>query len=206
MRSKGMAVLAQGFVATAQPSVERQLFEEARAGSTSAREEIVKRHWDDAFRVAYLITHDRHASEDLAQEALIAALGALDNFDADRPFAPWLRRIAANKTYDWLRRRESRPEIVQADPPLAVDTDDDQLADELTSLALGEELVAALSRLEIRYRAPVVLRYLVELEPREIAELLEVEAATVRTRLHRGLKLLHADLTAARGGSDEQAG
>ena len=181
-----------------------QLVLEALEGSAEARSEIARRHWDDAYRVTFLMTHDRGVSEDLAQEAIVAALEALGSFDVDRPFAPWLRRIAANKAYDWMRRREARPEIVHTDLVLATQ-DIEAFADEVGQAAIGDDLVSALRSLDPRYRAPVVLRYLVELEPKEISDLLGVGPATVRTRIHRGLKHLQEHLTATQGGSNEQA-
>jgi RNA polymerase sigma-70 factor (ECF subfamily) len=188
---------------SADASLDSSLFAAARRGSDEARSEIVRRHWDDAYRVTYLLTHDRGVAEDLAQEAMVAALGAFESFDERRPFRPWLQRIAANKAHDWLRRRDRRPEIVHTE---LVDMQEaERIADEVAEHALDEELVAALGRLEPLYRTAVVLRYLLELEPQEIAQIIEVPAPTVRTRVHRGLRLLHADLTATSGGLNEQA-
>src|SRR4051794_34191498 len=189
VRIKDVGVLRRRLTDSETNATTWSLFSEAQRGSPEARTEIVRRHWDDAYRVTFLLTQDRGASEDLAQEAIVAALGALDSFDDSRPFVPWLRRIAANKAYDWLRRRESRPEIVHTDLALAAQ-DSEKLADKIATAAVSDELVGALGRLDPRYRAAVVLRYLVELQPQEIAENLGAESATVRTRIHRGLKLL----------------
>lgn len=180
------------------------LVRRARAGSTRACEDLVRRYWPEAYRVAYLLTHDVGVAEDLAQEAVLAALRGLDGFDDGRPFAPWFRRIAANKAYDWLRQRQRRPEVIDDE---AVDAGDESIvADELAERFSSEELAAALRRIDARFRAAVVLRYLVEMEPSEIAELVGVPAATVRTRIFRGLRLLEADLTRSEGGENEQAG
>jgi RNA polymerase sigma factor (sigma-70 family) len=179
------------------------LFDEARRGSDQARSMIVRRYWEVAYRVTYLLTQDRGIAEDLAQDAMVAALGALHGFDDERPITPWLQRIAANKTYDWLRRHARRPEVV--DTKLVEMHSVDAIADEVADHAVGEELVAALGRLASHYRAAVVLRYLLELAPAEIAEITGVPAATVRSRVYRGLRLLHDDLTATAGGLREQA-
>ena len=57
-----------------------------------------------AYRAAYLVVHDAAAAEDIAQDAFLAAVDALDRFDRRRPFAPWLHRIVVNRALDWARR------------------------------------------------------------------------------------------------------
>src|SRR5689334_23581415 len=70
-----------------------------------------------AHRAAYLVVHDAGAAEDIAQEAFLAAVRALDRFDRRRPFAPWLHRIVVNRAIDWARARGLRAEV--GDAPLA---------------------------------------------------------------------------------------
>ncbi len=65
-------------------------------------------HWPRAYRAAWLVVHDAAAAEDIAQEAFIAALGALDRFDRRRPFGPWLTRIVVNRAIDHARARRLR--------------------------------------------------------------------------------------------------
>jgi len=63
---------------------ERALVKAAQDGSTSAMEELFRRHWPNTHRAAYLIVRDVAAAEDIAQEAFLSALSALDR---RRPFA-----------------------------------------------------------------------------------------------------------------------
>src|SRR5262245_66039575 len=92
-----------------QPSLsgagERSVVAAAQNGSEAAIEELFRRHWPDTHRAAYLIVRDAAAAEDIAQEAFLSALGALDRFDRRRRFAPWLHRIAVNRAIDWSRAR-----------------------------------------------------------------------------------------------------
>jgi len=180
------------------------LIEQARDGAPEARAELVRRHWSDAYRVAFLLTHDAALSEDLAQEGCLSALGALDSFDSDRPFVPWLRRITANKAYDWYRSQTRRPEVIDSETVDAAKGD--QLVEDIVLQGHDDRLHVALQQLEPHFRVPIVLRFLVELEPVEIAELLDIPAATVRTRIFRGLRILRDHLTQDRGAVDEQAG
>jgi RNA polymerase sigma-70 factor, ECF subfamily len=153
----------------------------AQGGSERAVEELFARHWPDAYRTALLIAHDRAAAEDIAQEAFVSALRALPRFDRRRPLRPWLHRIVVNRAIDWARARKLRAEIdVDAVPEPAAPPAD---------LGLGE-LGAAIARLSPEHRAVVVMRYLLELTPGEIAEMLEVPRGTVNSRLRRGLDAL----------------
>jgi RNA polymerase sigma-70 factor (ECF subfamily) len=144
--------------------------------------ELFARHWPDAYRTALLIAHDRAAAEDIAQEAFLAAMRALGRFDRRRPLRPWLHRIVVNRAIDWARARELRHEIgVDAVPEIA--------APPAGATGLGE-LGAALARLSPEHRAVVVMRYLLELTPGEIAEALDLPRGTVNSRLRRGLDSL----------------
>jgi RNA polymerase sigma-70 factor (ECF subfamily) len=164
---------------------EAALVRAARRGDRDAVDELFHRHWPGAYHAAYLILGDRAAAEDVAQEAFLKAVGALDRFDRRRPLGPWLHRIAVNRAIDWARARALRPEA----PP----------AEERTAAAevpggISDELVAALAALGPEHRAVVVLRYLLEYTPGEIAGMLGLPRGTVNSRLRRGLDALQREL------------
>src|ERR1700748_3487484 len=87
----------------------------AQRGSAADLESLYRLHWPRAYRAAYLVTHDAAAAEDIAQEAFLAAVRALDRFDRRRPFGPWLHRIVVNRAIDWSRARTLRNEIELGD-------------------------------------------------------------------------------------------
>jgi RNA polymerase sigma-70 factor (ECF subfamily) len=171
---------------------ERALVRHAQAGSEEALETLYRAHWPRAHRAAFLIVHDAAAAEDIAQEAFLAAVRALDRFDRRRPFGPWLHRIVVNRSIDWARRRAITREVsADASPGAAIEP---KLA-AATLGAPGEEVMSALADLPIEQRAVVVLRYLLDHTPGEIARLLELPRGTVNSRLRRGLDRLAALLT-----------
>src|SRR5206468_10449253 len=90
---------------------DRALVRDAQRGDARAIERLFRAHWEMAHRAAYLVVHDAAAAEDIAQEAFLAAVRALDRFDRRRPFAPWLHRIVVNRAIDWARRRALRSEV-----------------------------------------------------------------------------------------------
>ena len=166
---------------------ERAQLRAARAGSLDAFEQLFRAHWPRAYRAALLVVHDAAAAEDIAQEAFLAAIRALDTFDRRRPFGPWLHRIVVNRAIDWARARSLRGEVYAeglvevaapaGDPPTSHAPYDDAT-------------LAALGALSPEHRAVIVLRYLLEYTPGEIAELLELPRGTVNSRLRRGLDQL----------------
>jgi RNA polymerase sigma-70 factor (ECF subfamily) len=163
---------------------EAVLVRAAQRGSEEAVAELFARHWDDARRAALLVTGDRAAAEDIAQEAFLAALRALPRFDLRRPLRPWLHRIVVNRAIDFARARALRAEVGAdaAGDPVAPAT--------RTGPALDEEVTTALLGLGVEQRAVVVLRYVLDFTPGEIATLLELPRGTVNSRLRRGLDAL----------------
>lgn len=163
---------------------ERARVRGAQRGSVSDLEALFRMHWPRAFRAAYLVTHDAAAAEDIAQESFLAAIRALDRFDRRRPFGPWLHRIVVNRAIDWTRARRLRSEVELSESldvaPDPIDSPGDTLA--------------ALSELSPEHRAVVVMRYLLEFTPGEIAEALGLPRGTVNSRLRRALDALGGEL------------
>ena len=170
---------------------DRALVEAAQRGSEEALEELFRRHWRQAHRAAYLVVHDSAAAEDIAQEAFIAAIRSLDRFDRARPFGPWLHRIAVNRAIDWSRARAARREAGGDALPVAEGA---TAAADPSGDPDSERLLEALAGLSAEHRAVVVLRFLLEYTPGEIAELLELPRGTVNSRLRRGLDSLAREL------------
>jgi RNA polymerase sigma-70 factor (ECF subfamily) len=155
---------------------ERAWIRGAQQGSVADLELLFREHWPRAYRAAQLVTGDAAAAEDIAQEAFLAAVRNLDRFDRRRPFGPWLHRIVVNRAIDWTRARKLRAEV--------------ELGDYLPAPAAPERDGTALARiaeLPAEHRAVVVLRYVLEYTPGEIAELLDLPRGTVNSRLRRGL-------------------
>ncbi|HEX2126836.1 MAG TPA: sigma factor [Thermoleophilaceae bacterium] len=93
-------------------SPERRLVRDAQRGSAEALGVLFRRHWTGAYRAAWVVVRDAAAAEDIAQEAFIAAVRALDRFDRRRPFGPWLHRIVVNRAIDTARWTLWRPRAV----------------------------------------------------------------------------------------------
>lgn len=170
---------------------ERRLIAAAQQGSRDALEQLFRSHWPRAHRAAYLVVHDAAAAEDIAQEAFLAAIRRLDRFDRRRPFGPWLHRIAVNRAIDWSRARALRRETADAEAP---EPTADPGFDAPAPPDEHAELTAALHALPVDRRAVVVLRYVLDYTPGEIARMLDLPRGTVNSRLRRALDSLAAAL------------
>ena len=166
---------------------ERAWVRDAQRGSAQAFEQLFRAHWPRAYRAALLVVRDAAAAEDIAQESFLAAVRALDGFDRRRPFGPWLHRIVVNRAIDWSRARSLRSELALSEPP-------EQPASEREPPGRAEPLAAALAGLTPEHRAVIVMRYLLDYTPGEIAQLLDLPRGTVNSRLRRGLDRLEEAL------------
>lgn len=172
---------------------ERAVLKAARRGSPEALEQLVRMFWGDAHRIALAVVADRAAAEDVAQEALLAAVRGLEDFDRRRPFRPWLYRITTNKALDYVRARERRGEH-----PL--DEEAVRVMEPPGSGLPRDDPLEALLVLDPRARAAVVLRHLIGMSSEEIGEILEMKAVSVRSLIHRALQRVRAEYE---GGDDE---
>jgi RNA polymerase sigma-70 factor, ECF subfamily len=163
---------------------ERRLVREVQRGSAGALEELFRREWPRAYRAAYLVVHDAAAAEDIAQEAFLAAVRAIDSFDRRRPFGPWMHRIVVNRAIDLTRARALRREVDAAAADSAEAPPDQPAA------PFSGDVLAALRELSPEHRAVVALRFLFDYTPGEIARALDMPRGTVNSRLRRALDRL----------------
>jgi RNA polymerase sigma factor (sigma-70 family) len=161
----------------------------ARKGSAEAAGTLFDRYWELAWRTAYAVTADRALADDAAQEAIQRAFGALDRFDETRPFGPWLKRIAANRAIDLLRRGQRLTSL--GEHSITVEWETGGALEDREELGAVAEAVAALAPPK---RMVVVLRYWLDLHVDEIAGVLGIPVGTVASRLSRALSELRVAL------------
>jgi RNA polymerase sigma-70 factor (ECF subfamily) len=169
-------------------SPDRDLILRARRGETDAFGELVQRYQAAVFNVCYRMMGERREAEDMAQEAFIRAYARLESYDAERPFGPWMRRVAANLC---LNRLESLP---AAQPEVDEERDPDDPAQRPEAVSeqrdQAEQLRTALSSLPPHYRVVLELRHYQELSYEEIAESLQLPLSDIKSHLFRARKLL----------------
>jgi RNA polymerase sigma-70 factor, ECF subfamily len=148
-------------------------------------------------RAAAAMTGDREAAEDIAQETFIRAGKNMHRFQGNASAYTYLYRIASNLAVDYLRRRR-KGERRSASPVCleALPSADETAQPETAALRAErtERVRSALAALPDTYRLPAALHYLGELGIEEISSVLGIPKGTVKSRLHRGRRLLKAAL------------
>ncbi len=183
----------------------------AVAGDEHAFEEIVARYQARVFRLACRLTGSDADAADALQETFLQVYRRLGSFRNESRFSTWLYRVATNAALMQRRARARRPvESLEAFLP-RFDTDGRLAetpaalqvaarADELIDRrALAEKARAGIERLPDLLREAFVLRDLEEMPTAEVAEVLGVEPATVRQRVHRARLMLRGYLGALVG-------
>ena len=171
---------------------DRDLIVRARRGDGGAFSELVTRYQTSVFNVCYRILHERGEAEDLAQETFIRAYNRLDQFDLEREFGPWVRRVAANLCLNHL-------ESQKITAPLDEDRDADESIrpeKQVEARERSEQIRVALASLPPNYRVVVELRHYQELSYDEIAAELKIPLSDVKSHLFRARKLLAEKLHA----------
>ena len=155
--------------------------------------------------MAYGLLGDRVEAEDAVQEAALLAFRNFSSFEPGTNFKAWFFRILTNWCFGRYRQRKRRPDTVEFDEVPAAylfrQTRDaglhrpgaDPAADVIGKLE-GEKIHAAIQRLPEEFRPVAVLYFLEDLSYEEIAATLSVPVGTVRSRLHRGRRLLQKEL------------
>ena len=164
--------------------------------------QLLTRYQRAIYAFALRLTGAAPDAEDLAQEAFISAYVSLENYPPERvrslKLRPWLYRVALNVWRHSLRG--ARLQLVPLDAPADDFADDYELplpddpADRPDAiLAQGErrqELETLVARLPTRYRIAITCYYLEDLSYQEVADLLDQPVGTVKSTIHRGVRLL----------------
>jgi RNA polymerase sigma-70 factor (ECF subfamily) len=164
----------------------------AAAGDRRALESLLDRHADRIYAVCRRVLADREDALDATQDAMVAVARGVGRFDGSSAFTTWLYRVATNAALDEGRRKARRPRPVE----VTAETAGRGSVEEAVTARLDVD--AALRQLPEDFRVAVVLRDLCDLDYAEIAEVLDVPAGTVRSRIARG----RAALAAALGNRD----
>lgn len=159
----------------------------ARKGDSAAFARLVRCHQGRVFSVALRLTGSREDAEELAQDAFVQLHAALAQVQSLSHVLHWLLRTITHRSIDRLRARERAPRLVQIDKdnePAALDAAHDPLWE--------KRLQALLLQLPAAPRAVVTLRFQEDLEPAEIATVLDMPVNTVKSHLRRSLEWLRA--------------
>jgi RNA polymerase sigma-70 factor (ECF subfamily) len=149
---------------------------------------LMREHRAMVFSVAYHFLHDRELAEEIAQDVFLSLHRHLASLQSPAHAGFWLRKVAVQRSIDAARRRKRRPQVALEDvaEPVARITTGDPL--------LGEMLRKLIATLPEAPRMAMVLRFQEDLDPSEIAEVMDMPVGTVKSHLQRSLGLLREKL------------
>jgi len=160
-------------------------------GEQGAYRILVERYQERIRNLIYSIFHEQQVVDDLSQEVFIKAYEALPQFRFQSSFYTWLYRIAVNKSRDELRKRKVRRWFSLQ---TMLESGDKELGSKIVveqhDNELQELLAAGLKTLPEKYRIAIILKDVDGLSYEEIAEIMECEIGTVKSRLSRARAML----------------
>lgn len=180
-------------------SMEKALVDKSIRGDVEAFETLIRSHQKKVYNIALRMTKNPDDAQELSQDTFIRAFTAIKKFRGDSSFSTWLYRIAMNVCTDFLRKR-GKAVVVSMEQGAAGNENDQtiQLADdgpspdELSEKRQLKDLVRqAMDSLSAEHRQVLVLRDLMDLTYKDIANTLNLSEGTIKSRINRareGLK------------------
>jgi len=161
-----------------------QLVQRAKDGDTAAFSELVRRHQDEAYTLAYRFMRDSALAEDMAQEAFLKAFRLLQSYRGECSFRTWMYRVVSSVCLTELRRRKNRHEVEWNDSL--------ELSEErpVVDRDLHEKIRGCVRLLPERYATVISMYYLAGAPYEEIADALNIPQGTLKTWMFRARKLL----------------
>jgi RNA polymerase sigma factor (sigma-70 family) len=188
-----------------QPEVQEDslLVNAARSGDMKAYDDLVRRYQERIYATVYHMTSNHEDANDIAQETFIKAYSALKSFKGDSSFYTWIYRIAVNKTINFLKQRKNKVSLslndldfnIENDPELVAFVSDRTPRRDIALSELQEKLNKALQKLSDVHRMVVTLHDVQGLSHEEIANIMDCNVGTVRSRLFYARQQLQAYLS-----------
>jgi RNA polymerase sigma-70 factor (ECF subfamily) len=159
--------------------VDEILVLDCQSGSREALDLLFSRWHSRLLRHAYYITGDSDAAWEVAQGTWLGVVRGISRLDDPAKFAPWVFRIATNRSRDWISQRRKARRLSDL-PPETPNTDDDEIARSDTTLDVHD----VLEMLPEESRTVLNLYYIEHLGVPEVASALAIPAGTVKSRMH----------------------
>ncbi|MCG3150190.1 MAG: ECF RNA polymerase sigma factor SigE [Verrucomicrobiae bacterium] len=181
-------------------ATDTELVRRAKTGDLPAFEELVSRHEQRVYSLAYRMLRNEHDAEDVTQQAFISALEHLREFREESSFATWLLRIASHAGLKIIRKRGNEPtEPFELPHPEFIASWLESPAKLAQQNETGHLIEAALATLDEKHRLVFLLRDVEGLSVKETADATGLTEANVKVRLLRARLQLREQLTRAFG-------
>jgi RNA polymerase sigma factor (sigma-70 family) len=185
------------------PVEDRELVQDARSGDMRAYDKLIERYQERIYATIYHMTSNHEDANDLAQDTFIKAYNALKSFKGDSSFYTWVYRIAVNKTINFLKQRKNKISLslndmdfnIENDPELVAFVSDKTPRRDAALAELQEKLNGAMQKLSDVHRMVVTLHDVQGMSHEEIADIMDCNVGTVRSRLFYARQQLQAYLS-----------
>ncbi len=166
--------------------LERKLIARARSGDKLALRELVDQHKDRLFAFIWRMTRNHHDAEEVCQDAFLKAFASLESFRDEFRFSTWLFTIGYRMCLNRMRKKQAiNGDIDFASMPLPSHESPSDNVESAEAAQLRSDVWSAVDQLSPQQRASVLLFYRQSMSCQEIARILELPVATVKSHLHR---------------------
>jgi len=173
---------------------EQKIIRKAAAGDRMAFRELVLEHSHAMFRLAWRMTCDESAAEDIVQEVFIKAWRNIGKFKMESGFRTWLHRIAVNTAMDYLRKRTSRSRYETAEPDWERVNEHTEAGREDVQIDIRAQTAEAMMDLSEIERSALLLRHYEGHSIQEIAQILELTTSGSKQAVFRAVKKMRVAL------------
>lgn len=171
---------------------ERRLIIGSMERDEEAFEKLILSYEGKIYNMCFYLLKNKEDAMDASQEVCIKIYKSIDKFKGESKFSTWIYRITYNTCIDFIKKRKN--ELSYDD---VIDTDthrDDRIEDIIESKELKYEIKRCIMKLSEDFRTIVIFRDIEGLSYQEIAEILNIEVGTVKSRLNRAREALRNEL------------
>ena len=176
---------------------EQDIISRAKGGDMNAFEFLVRKYQRLIYALCHRLTGAHQAADDLAQDAFIRAYQALPSFIDGREFYPWVRKIALNNCFNFIKKRNREAPLADEETltrPNYLSSHHESPLETAERDELERKFKEALQDLPSDQKVIFTLRAIENLSYAEIAKALHIPTGTVMSRLSRARKKLKADM------------
>ena len=171
-----------------EPILQDELVERCKQGDSRGFAELYRKYSKAMYNTSLRIVNNTGDAEDVVQEAFTDAFRSLEDFHYKSTFGAWLKRIVINKSINYLRKRKM--DMIDIDKTNIGHLPEEDMTDEQEIQMKVEDIRKAVGLLPNGYRTVLTLYLFEGYDQEEIAEILQVSHATVRTQYMRAKQKL----------------
>ena len=183
------------------PLSDAVLVKDLKNGDPKAMEEIVRRYSNKVYNLAYHLTRDTSAAEEIMQDVFLTVIAKINTLTNDAFFSTWLYRVTTNASYGFLRKEKKfteqtvSEEEVDQEPAIDYVYDWSTLSDDILLSAESRKILEySIDSLPEAMRTVVIMKDVEGFSNEEIAQTMGLSVPAVKSRLHRGRLILRDQL------------